>query len=233
MSPRDGGLLATAKLIGRRSQGPQPDATPSDAAYVVSMTCDVSRARVPAGQSARAEVGEPQRAEPDLADSEGVAAADVATRVLGPGLLRGRAPQDHAMQGELQEAHPVICPPPCPPIAPSTPGCAPAARRRPGRGRRQVEGRSPQHRLPDELFELLIRHREQQEAERQHARSEWHDSRRIFTQPNDKASDPRRDYAERHELSEAGVPEARLHDARHTAAAVLPSSASPTASSWT
>ncbi len=76
--------------------------------------------------------------------------------------------------------------------------------------------------LPDQLFELLMRHREQQEAERRHAGTEWHNSGRIFTQPNGKPLDPRRDYAEWHDLlSEAGVPEARLHDARHTAATVL------------
>ncbi|MDR7304715.1 tyrosine-type recombinase/integrase, partial [Haloactinomyces albus] len=115
------------------------------------------------------------------------------------------------------------CPPPCPP------DCTEHARNCPqrhGGGLVEVDVKSRAGRrligLPDQLFELLQRHRDQQEAERQHAGSEWHDSGRIFTQPNGKALDPRRDYAEWHALlAEAGVAEARLHDARHTAATVL------------
>ena len=44
----------------------------------------------------------------------------------------------------------------------------------------------------------------------------------MFTQPSGKAIDPRRDqYGWQTLLAEAGVREARLHDARHTAATVL------------
>jgi len=44
----------------------------------------------------------------------------------------------------------------------------------------------------------------------------------MFTQPNGKPIDPRRDLAEwKTILAEAGVREAQLHDARHTAATVL------------
>ena len=44
----------------------------------------------------------------------------------------------------------------------------------------------------------------------------------MFTQPNGKPIDPRRDRDEwKSILEEAGVREARLHDARHTAATVL------------
>ena len=44
----------------------------------------------------------------------------------------------------------------------------------------------------------------------------------MFAQPNGKPTDPRRDqYEWKALLEEAGVREARLHDARHTAATVL------------
>ena len=44
----------------------------------------------------------------------------------------------------------------------------------------------------------------------------------MFAQPNGKPIDPRRDqYEWKSLLAEAGVREARLHDARHTAATVL------------
>jgi integrase len=44
----------------------------------------------------------------------------------------------------------------------------------------------------------------------------------MFTQPNGKPIDPRRDRDEwKSILEEAGVRDARLHDARHTAATVL------------
>lgn len=76
--------------------------------------------------------------------------------------------------------------------------------------------------LPNELFKLIKQHRAYQEAERRHAGTEWHETGRVFTQANGKTLDPRRDYGEWCELlAEAGVHEARLHDARHTAATVL------------
>lgn len=76
--------------------------------------------------------------------------------------------------------------------------------------------------LPDQLFDLLMTHWEAQAKEREHAGSEWHDGDWMFTQPNGKPIDPRADHAEWKELlKEAGVREARLHDARHTAATVL------------
>lgn len=62
----------------------------------------------------------------------------------------------------------------------------------------------------------------QQATERELAGSEWQEGGWIFTQPNGKPLDPRRDLDEWKELlAEAGVPEVRLHDARHTAATVL------------
>lgn len=115
------------------------------------------------------------------------------------------------------------CPPPCPP------DCKDHARmcpKRHGGGLVEVDVKSKAGRrtlpLPDELFELLMRHREKQEQERLHAGSEWIGEDWIFTQPNGKPIDPRADYEQWSELlAEAGVREARLHDARHTAATVL------------
>ncbi|MDQ5855397.1 MAG: tyrosine-type recombinase/integrase [Actinomycetota bacterium] len=55
-----------------------------------------------------------------------------------------------------------------------------------------------------------------------HAGTEWKEGGWIFTQPNGRPIDPRRDWGEwKTVLSEAGVRDARLHDARHTAATVL------------
>lgn len=115
------------------------------------------------------------------------------------------------------------CPPQC------TPDCAAHARMCPQRhsgGLVEVDVKSNAGRrtfaLPDELVQLLKQHRERQEAARQHAGSEWHGDDWIFTQPNGKPLDPRADYSEwKALLDEAGVREARLHDARHTAATVL------------
>ncbi len=76
--------------------------------------------------------------------------------------------------------------------------------------------------VPDELFSLLMAHRQLQDCEREHAGTEWHEGDWIFAQPNGKPIDPRRDqYEWKALLADAGVREARLHDARHTAATVL------------
>ncbi len=54
------------------------------------------------------------------------------------------------------------------------------------------------------------------------AGSEWHDLGLVFTQPNGKPLDPRKDQrAWAKLLQAAGVRHARLHDARHTAATLL------------
>jgi integrase len=115
------------------------------------------------------------------------------------------------------------CPPPCPP------DCTDHARwcpQRHGGGLVEVDVKSQAGRrgiaLPDELFTLITAHRTMQQRERENAGSEWHADRWIFTQPNGKPIDPRRDHYEwKALLAEAGVREARLHDARHTAATVL------------
>lgn len=115
------------------------------------------------------------------------------------------------------------CPEPCPP------DCAEHARmcpQRHGGGLVEVDVKSKAGRrtfaLPDELFYLLMRHKARQDRERDRAGTEWHGGGWIFTQPNGKPLDPRADYGEWKDLlAESGVREARLHDARHTAATVL------------
>lgn len=115
------------------------------------------------------------------------------------------------------------CPPPCPPDCTSHARWCP---KRQGGGLVEVEVKSKAGRrgiaLPDQLYELLLRHEEIQQKEREYAGSEWTEGGWMFTQPNGKPLDPRRDLDEWKELlQEAGVREARLHDARHTAATVL------------
>ena len=115
------------------------------------------------------------------------------------------------------------CPPPCPPDCTSHARWCP---HRHGGGLVDVDVKSQAGRrgiaLPDELFTLITAHRTMRERERDHAGSEWHEGDWMFTQPNGKPIDPRRDqYEWKALLAEAGVREARLHDARHTAATVL------------
>ena len=69
---------------------------------------------------------------------------------------------------------------------------------------------------------LLRAHKKTQAEERLAAGTLWHDHGLVFTQPNGRPLDPRADSREWHALlQEAGVKEARLHDARHTAATFL------------
>ena len=76
--------------------------------------------------------------------------------------------------------------------------------------------------VPIELVNALEEHRECQDAERDLAANLWHDGGWMFAQPTGKPIDPRADYEEwRSLLKEARVRAARLHDARHTAAAML------------
>jgi integrase len=68
----------------------------------------------------------------------------------------------------------------------------------------------------------LVEHDEQQDQERHRAAELWHEGGWIFTQPNRKPLDPRADHEEwKALLKVACVREARLHDARHTAATML------------
>jgi integrase len=76
--------------------------------------------------------------------------------------------------------------------------------------------------LPDPLIVLLKVHRANQDAERETARQLWHDEGWVFAKPDGKPLNPNTDYHEWKALiEEAGLPDRRLHDARHTAATVL------------
>lgn len=76
--------------------------------------------------------------------------------------------------------------------------------------------------LPPPLVPALLVHRAVQEDERRMAADLWQHDGWVFAQWNGKPIDPRADYGEWKDLlAVAGVREARLHDARHTAATIL------------
>jgi integrase len=76
--------------------------------------------------------------------------------------------------------------------------------------------------LPPELITLLGEHRKQQEAERAAARQSWHEEGWVFASQTGRRLNYRSDHHEWKRLvSAAGLRDARLHDARHTAATVL------------
>ncbi|MGH3682831.1 MAG: tyrosine-type recombinase/integrase, partial [Natronosporangium sp.] len=76
--------------------------------------------------------------------------------------------------------------------------------------------------LPDELVDLLRQHRDVQGREREHARQLWSGGGWVFTTPTGRPLNPNTDYREwKRMVCEAGLRDARLHDARHTAATVL------------
>ncbi|MPZ61582.1 MAG: tyrosine-type recombinase/integrase [Propionibacteriales bacterium] len=76
--------------------------------------------------------------------------------------------------------------------------------------------------LPPELIVVLNTHREAQSREREAARQLWHDEGYVFTTPTGRPLNPNSDFHEWKALLEAtGVRDARLHDARHTAATML------------
>lgn len=76
--------------------------------------------------------------------------------------------------------------------------------------------------LPDELVSLLKLHREEQERERQLAGQLWQEGSWVFASQTGRPLNPNSDYhAWKALLRDAGVRNARLHDARHTAATVL------------
>jgi integrase len=101
-----------------------------------------------------------------------------------------------------------------------------ALQRQPGVGLVLVKPKSRAGRrtiaLPPQLREILRAHRAAQLQERLAAGSEWRDHGLVFCQVNGKPLDPRSDHrAWRAVLTAAGVRQARLHDARHTAATLL------------
>ncbi|WP_322778216.1 site-specific integrase [Frankia sp. Cas4] len=76
--------------------------------------------------------------------------------------------------------------------------------------------------LPDELVKILIRHREKQDKERTNACQLWREEGWVFASETGGPLNPNTDYHEwKSLLQAAGLRDARLHDARHTAATVL------------
>jgi integrase len=76
--------------------------------------------------------------------------------------------------------------------------------------------------LAPQLVAALRDHQVAQAAERDIAGSFWHDGGFVWCQPTGKPVNPRADWGEwKALLKAAGVRDARLHDARHTAATLL------------
>jgi len=82
-------------------------------------------------------------------------------------------------------------------------------------GRRRVA-------LPPQLVHALLRHRDDQAVERLTAANLWTEHDLVFTTETGAPIDPRSDWADwKRLLQRADVRDARLHDARHTAATLL------------
>ncbi|MFG2982987.1 tyrosine-type recombinase/integrase [Streptomyces sp. NPDC048258] len=76
--------------------------------------------------------------------------------------------------------------------------------------------------LPGPLVRMLRAHKEVQARERKAAGDQWTESEYVFTKPLGGPLSPNTDYHDwKKLLGDAGVRDARLHDARHTAATVL------------
>jgi integrase len=76
--------------------------------------------------------------------------------------------------------------------------------------------------IPKPLLEALREHKKTQDIEREFAGTEWREGGWVFAQPTGRPIDPRADHDEwKSLLAEAKVRDARLHDARHTAATML------------
>ncbi|MFF1371941.1 tyrosine-type recombinase/integrase [Streptomyces virginiae] len=76
--------------------------------------------------------------------------------------------------------------------------------------------------LPGPLVRMLRAHKEVQARERKAAGDLWTESEYVFTKPLGGPLSPNTDYHDwKKLLGDAGVRDARLHDARHTAATVL------------
>ncbi|MFE2880888.1 tyrosine-type recombinase/integrase [Streptomyces roseus] len=112
-------------------------------------------------------------------------------------------------------------------------GCGDRCGRKPGfcpqkintrRETKSAKSRAGQRSIgaPDELMELLRRHKEAQARERALARDLWTEKGYVFTSPAGEPLNPNTDYHKWKELLKAAeVRDGRLHDARHTAATVL------------
>lgn len=76
--------------------------------------------------------------------------------------------------------------------------------------------------IPPQMLPQLLDHRRAQAAERLKAGSAWQDLDLVFPRPDGSPADPRNDHrAWKTLLTRAGIRDARLHDARHTAATLL------------
>ena len=76
--------------------------------------------------------------------------------------------------------------------------------------------------LPQQLVDRLKKQRAEQLEARLAAGEYWHDNGLVFVDELGRAIDPRRDWADwKRLLKAAGLRDARLHDARHTAATLL------------
>lgn len=76
--------------------------------------------------------------------------------------------------------------------------------------------------LPSPLIKLLRKHMQEQARERQEAGESWEDKGYVFAQPTGGPLIPNTDYHRwKQLLTDAGVRDGRLHDARHTAGTVL------------
>ncbi|WP_326694341.1 tyrosine-type recombinase/integrase [Streptomyces sp. NBC_01766] len=112
-------------------------------------------------------------------------------------------------------------------------GCSDRCGRKPGfcpqkinvrRETKSVKSRAGQRPIgvPDELMDLLRQHKEGQGRERALARDLWAEKGYVFTSPVGEPLNPNTDFHRWKDLLKAaGVRDARLHDARHTAATVL------------
>jgi integrase len=101
-----------------------------------------------------------------------------------------------------------------------------ALQRQAGKGLVLVEPKSRAGRrtikLPDALRDALRTHRVRQAEQRLAAANTWEDRGFVFCQPNGRPIDARRDWLDwKAILKAAGIRDARLHDARHTAATLL------------
>lgn len=98
-----------------------------------------------------------------------------------------------------------------------------ALQRQTGKGLVLVEPKSRAGRrtimLPEPLRQLLVAHREWQDGQRAAAEEAWEEHGFVFAQPNGRPIDARHDWLNWKALfAAAEVRDARLHDARHTAA---------------
>jgi integrase len=100
---------------------------------------------------------------------------------------------------------------------------APSVDRRTGLVLKSPKGKSKRTvPIPEQLVEQLRRHQTEQGIERILAEGVWQDHDFVFTRPDGQPIDPGPDHREwKALLHSAGVPESRLHDARHTAGTVM------------